>query len=426
MTEIPPLKKSHRLTVPSRDNTHKSTRNKVLDKKTLAILEKLQRRNILSELNGCISSGKEAEIYRGKIQGNIHCSFIRRGKKDDIFEQSNISESYKHNDENITETNKSQNVVLKIYRTSTIQFKNRSIYMSSEKRYPEYRKSSSRQMIKRWAEKEVRNLTRLYKSGVRTARPLYLKRNIILMEMIGDDDNVAIRLKDIGLSVLPRFFSKISNIFQYDSKIISENESYIENIYLQTLDIIYKMYNSANLIHCDLSEYNLLVHNGVVFVIDVGQSVDTTHNFSDVFLMNDILNINRFFKKQNVKILDHKILYEKVTGKEMSFELNGNEINKFGFEIDQEILLRDKNDNFSVNEEQDSLEDSTSSTSSNHSKDEESLKKIDANTAQFTKNKFLTKEEKIERRKNFKHERKMKRMCRDKKSTQKKKVQKRK
>lgn len=456
MTEIPPIKKAHRLTVPSKDNTHKATRNKVLDHKTISILSKLQKRRILSELDGCISSGKEAEIYKGKITGDLQCSFLRKGKKDkvnldELTETENISsddEKCSTNEENLDklvvkdeqnkdseekQENKEINVVLKIFRTSTIQFKNRAIYFSSEKRYPEYRKSSSRQMIKRWAEKEVRNLTRLYKCGIKTARPIYLKRNIIIMEMIGTENNIGIRLKEI-LSVQPSDLPSNTSS-QFLTHFADKNELFfLENVYLQVLDLIYDMYNVANIIHCDLSEYNLLWFDGTVYVIDVGQSVDTTHNYSDIFLMNDILNINRFFEKMNVEIVHHKGIYETVTKKEMKFELNGTEINKFGFEIDQEILLREKLDNFDVSKKSAQQIDKkiTAEDSQEFKSDEEYIScsddsdeftttsDKDVKKNQFMKNKFLTKEEKLERRKAFKHERKMKRMCRNKSTTAKK------
>ncbi|KRH93909.1 atypical/RIO/RIO1 protein kinase [Pseudoloma neurophilia] len=451
--EIPQIKKANRLAIPSRDNSFKATRNKVLDKKTIAIIEKLQKRKLLKEINGCISSGKEAEIYRGTIVGDLNCNFIK--KKENRISRQKYKENLKKEAQNIllnedkpvlSEPNQSKeselsekptNVVLKIFRTSTLQFKNRSIYLSAEGRYPSYRRSNSRQLIKKWAEKEVRNLMRLYKSGIKTARPIYLKRNIIMMEMIGNDDQIAIRLKDITNCTIPDKLEEIAfnSVFQKHTLIcenlnenthITESDSnsnnephnrqfFYENAYLQVLNIIERMYNVANLVHCDLSEYNLLFFEGLIYVIDVGQSVDKTHNYSDIFLINDIQNINKFFEKFNVNVLDFEQIYKFITGKEVSFKLNGNEINKFGFEIDKEILLKKS----TSTDDENSSDSSFSSTSSSQDCKEKESKK---NHVHFTANKFLTKDEKLKRRKLFKQERKMKRMCRDKKVVTKKTV----
>ena len=37
------------------------------------------------------------------------------------------------------------------------------------------------------------------------------------------------------------------------------------------------MYTTCRLVHSDLSEYNMLWHNGEVYFIDVGQSVEPSH-----------------------------------------------------------------------------------------------------------------------------------------------------
>lgn len=59
-------------------------------------------------------------------------------------------------------------------------------------------------MVKQWAEKEVWNLKRIWKSGIKAPEPYVQKNNIILMEFIGEvngDDAVAApRLKDASLS----------------------------------------------------------------------------------------------------------------------------------------------------------------------------------------------------------------------------------
>jgi len=57
-------------------------------------------------------------------------------------------------------------------------------------------------------------------------------------------------------------------------------------------------------VHADLSEYNLLYFKGLVYVIDVGQSVEYDHPMSLDFLRRDLGVVNDFFSKKNVKTLN--------------------------------------------------------------------------------------------------------------------------
>jgi len=73
------------------------------------------------------------------------------------------------------------------------------------------------------------------------------------------------------------------------------------------------LYRDAQLVHGDLSEYNILVDPGSLtpVFIDMGQSVTLDHLNSDEFLCRDIDNMTRFFSKSGVDV-DTKDLYEKV------------------------------------------------------------------------------------------------------------------
>lgn len=192
-----------------KDKSDRATKEKVLDKKTLSILEKLQKRGILYDLEGCISSGKEANIYKGKFKNDFNFFAYKKINKDDneindkhntidfnLFASKKINEhdneiNDKNNtidfnsNENNSKINKNldnqtfnhktinneisarnknnvsvkellsffedlkyskekniifiskekvqsfKNVTIKIYRTSILEFKNRSIYISN-------------------------------------------------------------------------------------------------------------------------------------------------------------------------------------------------------------------------------------------------------------------------------------------------------
>lgn len=54
----------------------------------------------------------------------------------------------------------------------------------------------------------------------------------------------------------------------------------------------------AGLVHGDLSEYNVVVYEGELVVIDVGQAVTIHHPNSATFLERDCRNVANFFARQ--------------------------------------------------------------------------------------------------------------------------------
>lgn len=70
------------------------------------------------------------------------------------------------------------------------------------------------------------------------------------------------------------------------------------------------MLHSSSQQYLDLSEYNMLYHNGTLFVIDVSQSVEHDHPHSLQFLRSDIINVNACLFHAEVSIFPpgHKIL----------------------------------------------------------------------------------------------------------------------
>jgi len=70
------------------------------------------------------------------------------------------------------------------------------------------------------------------------------------------------------------------------------------------------------MVHADLSEYNLLWDergHGRVWVIDVGQAVETSHPKTDEFLEKDAHNVTAFFEKKGVRCLPEPELIALVT-----------------------------------------------------------------------------------------------------------------
>src|SRR5699024_7043713 len=92
---------------------------------------------------------------------------------------------------------------------------------------------------------------------------------ILIMEFIGKDGRPAPTLKNL----------------------IFSSEQMLEDVWNQVIELISKLYTDCDMIHGDLSEYNLLWHESKIFCIDVSQSVRSTHPQAFSLLYRDICNI---------------------------------------------------------------------------------------------------------------------------------------
>ena len=74
-----------------------------------------------------------------------------------------------------------------------------------------------------------------------------------------------------------------------------------------------EMYQKCNLIHADLSEYNMLWHENNVYFIDVSQSVEPMHPHALEFLYRDCKNVTSFFEKFGVEVISAENLFNQVS-----------------------------------------------------------------------------------------------------------------
>jgi len=76
----------------------------------------------------------------------------------------------------------------------------------------------------------------------------------------------------------------------------------------EIMDNVKKAYNEANIIHGDLSPYNIIMQpNTHILIIDWPQNVPTTHPNAKELLERDIQNVLKFFKRKygvNMKVKD--------------------------------------------------------------------------------------------------------------------------
>jgi len=219
----------------------------VFDRSTVMSVIELSSRGCLKSLKGVVSSGKEARVYWGKGKDN-------------------------------------RDLAVKIYLTLTSEFRRSMIkYLAGDPRFDEYRGLSPKKLIYIWARKEFSNLNRMFSAGIRVPEPLCLEKNVLVMEFIGYDGKRAPLLKEA-----------------YEMGELSIDD--LEKIYWQVIEAIRKMVKDAELVHGDLSEYNIMIFEESPVIIDVSQAVSIDHPNSREFLKQDIYNITRFFSKAGVDV----------------------------------------------------------------------------------------------------------------------------
>lgn len=223
-----------------KDEDFYETVEEVFDKLTLMALYELINKGYIHVMYGVVNTGKEARVY--------------------------WAEDAKGND-----------VAVKIYLTASAEFR-RSIlmYIEGDPRFTRV-KRDTRSIIYVWARKEFKNLQRAFNAGVRVPKPYAVNKNILVMEFIGEDGVPAPLLKDYLPPNLDEFFLKVLN-------------------YVKLL------YSKANLVHADLSEYNIMVWNDEPIFIDIGQAVLLSHPMAEEFLVRDLDNLLRFFYRNNVEV----------------------------------------------------------------------------------------------------------------------------
>jgi RIO kinase 1 len=253
------------------EKSDRATSEQVLDPRTRMLLLQILNRNIVSEINGVISTGKEANVYHAatipQAEGEAPVTTLHRA--------------------------------IKVYKTSIMVFKDREKYVAGEFRFKQgYNKSSNRAMVKVWAEKEFRNLRRIHAAGIPCPEPVYLKAHVLVMSFLGNNKGwPAPRLRD----------------FEFEAETQEEVAAKWRDVYITLLGYMRILYQTCRLVHADLSEYNLLYHQGQLIMIDVSQSVEHDHPRSLEFLRMDVKNVSDFFKRKNVHTLAERAVFGFVT-----------------------------------------------------------------------------------------------------------------
>ena len=217
--------------------------SEIFDKQTLETLYKLANQGYMEVLNGAISTGKEANVLKA-------------------VKDENGKDTY---------------IAVKIYRIATSDFKKMQYYIQGDPRF-NIKSNNKRQLINNWVNKEFRNLSRALDAGVNVPEPIVSLNNVLLLEFIGDDyGNPAQQVRN----------KKPLDVDEFFDKLLIEMKKFMDD---------------ANLIHGDLSTFNILNRDENPIIIDVSQSVVRDHPIANELLVRDVKNIFNEFKKLGTTI----------------------------------------------------------------------------------------------------------------------------
>lgn len=220
--------------------------DQVFDRLTLLSLYKLMTKGHFDTLDFPIARGKEAHVFHG--------------------------------------TSENGPVAVKIFHTSNAVFKNLMQYIEGDQRFGGLSRRH-RNLVDIWVRKEYRNLLRLAKWGLSVPEPIAVQKNVLVMEYIGDEIAPAPRLRD----------TKIENP---------------EEVFDYLIRFTATAWQKANLVHGDLSAYNILWHEGEAIVIDVGQGVVQNHPRSEEFLVRDVKQLVRWANSNGIDVELAEAMYD--------------------------------------------------------------------------------------------------------------------
>lgn len=224
----------------------------VFDRSTLMVIYDFMNKGTIDEIHGVIKAGKEARVYWGKS---------KEGKE----------------------------LAIKIYLVISSEFRKGILkYIEGDPRFQTV-KHGTRALIFAWAQKEFKNLELAIRAKVRVPRPIAVKNNVLVMEFIGENGESAPSLKE--------------KTPKNPAKVYEDLMTYLE-----------RLYKKAELVHGDISEYNVMIWRGRTVLFDVAQAVPLVHPMADFLLRRDLANLNKYFNRLGVKVSPVEECYRRVTG----------------------------------------------------------------------------------------------------------------
>ena len=225
----------------------------VFDRSTLMVIYDFLKKGTIDEIHGVVKAGKESRIYWGK-------------------------------------DGEGRELAIKIYLVVSAEFRKGMLkYIEGDPRFKGV-KRDTRSLVFAWALKEFKNLELAHYAKVRVPKPIAVKNNVLIMDFIGKNGQTAPSLKE------------------------SPPEK-PDRTYQELLKYLEKLYRKAELVHGDLSEYNIMVWKEKAVLFDMAQAVPIVHPMAEFLLRRDFTNLNNYFRRLGVDVVPVDDLYRMVTGR---------------------------------------------------------------------------------------------------------------
>jgi len=214
-------------------------------------LEPLIHAHLIDEVIGQLQSGKEAEVYIVRCGDELRCA--------KVYKEAN-NRSFK----NMTQYTEGRKV-----RNSR-----QARAMGKKSRYGKQEQEAA------WQSTEVEAIYLLDAAGVRVPKPYDFYEGVLLLEMITDaEGNAAPRLNDVPLTK-------------------SQAQEHHEFLVRQAVKML-----CAGLVHGDLSQFNVLVSDRGLVIIDFPQAVQATANNAFSIFERDLIQLTAFLGRFDPALL---------------------------------------------------------------------------------------------------------------------------
>jgi RIO kinase 1 len=229
------------------------TMDEVFDESTLLTLYKMLTEGVVESLDYPVSTGKEANVFHATAPGG-------------------------------------DAVALKIFRVNTATFRSFMQYLEGDPRFRDVG-PNRRDVVHAWTRKEFRNLETAREAGAPVPEPIAFRNNVLALSFVGAHGTPAPMLRDAP----PRDTEAAA--FTYE----------------RLVDVYADVVAEADLVHGDLSEYNVLRRPGAapedqLVVIDWAQAVVTDHPMAAELLERDAGNIARFLSSKGADVDEDETL----------------------------------------------------------------------------------------------------------------------
>ena len=207
--------------------------------------------DLITNVLGRLQSGKEADVYLVQAGDDVVCAKVYKDANHRSFKQKT----------QYTEGRKSRD-------------SRQARAMGKKSKFGRQEQESE------WQNTEVETLYLLAAAGVAVPKPLMFYEGVLLLEMITDSDgNPAPRLNDVELTA-------------------DQARAYFKIVVQQAVIML-----CAGIVHGDLSEFNILVSQNGLVIIDLPQAVQATSNTASAIFERDLIQLAKFFGRAAPEIL---------------------------------------------------------------------------------------------------------------------------